>query len=72
MNFVTSNAVGAEAPLDDPYFGGEVIVRVDQEYVSAAGRQCRRFHARSVRQGDAGQPFHACVVDNAWVLVGVY
>lgn len=72
MSFVASASMGTSAVVVDPYFGGEVVARLDGEYMSASGRQCRRFTVIPRPAGGTGQIFHACMVEGAWTLAGVY
>lgn len=69
--FVASGRVGDGATVTDAYFGGDVRVRIEEEYSSASGRLCRRFSAARPRATE-GQIFYACQSGGAWALAGLY
>lgn len=48
--FMTMNDSGATSVIDDPEFGGEVRVTLEEAFVSAAGETCRRATVLSARQ----------------------
>lgn len=49
-NFLINAAPGASTTLDDPQFGRQVHVLLEDNFVSASGEDCKRATVRSQRQ----------------------
>lgn len=49
-NFLINAAPGASTTLDDPQFGQQVHVLLEDNFVSASGEDCKRATVRSQRQ----------------------
>ncbi len=67
LTFVGAGAIGQEAAVAAPSFGGLVNVNIEAQYVSANGRTCRRFTVRSSQA--APRTHYACQVSGGWQLV---
>lgn len=69
MQFVARARPGMTATVQDPYFGGGVAVRIDDEYHSASGRTCRRFSVQRSQSGEPPSIKYACFSDGYWRAV---
>ena len=74
LRFVSEEAVGAQAVIDDTRSGSVYIALIDREYVSARGRLCKQIsleRAAGGRLAGGGEAPRrvACQVEAGWQLV---